>query len=394
MPQYTFTPYNPFIRWGIIVFAVLIGVVSIVYTNMLVDKLVDREQRQVDLFAKVQSFVINSNENTTFLVTEFVDANYFIPVILTDEKSNPISWRNVEIPEEANKQAYLKELIAEMQAERKPIVVDLGENMKQYIYYKNSKLVSQLRYFPYIQLSFIAVLFGIIYLVFSAARKDEQNRVWVGLAKETAHQLGTPLSSLMAWVEYMRADDSFDQSVATEIAKDVQRLEMITARFSSIGSVPILKQESITDSVENIMSYLEKRISKKVKIKISYDQQENFVTLLNKSLFEWVMENLCKNAVDAMPTGTGSIFIAIEKAKDKNMIQIDITDTGKGIPINQIKTVFKAGFTTKKRGWGLGLTLAQRIVEEYHKGKIWVVRSEINVGTTFRILLPLKTENS
>jgi signal transduction histidine kinase len=194
----------------------------------------------------------------------------------------------------------------------------------------------------------------------------------------------------MAWVEYMRADDSFDQSVATEIAKDVQRLEMITARFSSIGSIPILKQENIAESIDSIMNYLEKRISKKVKIKISYDHRENFVTQLNKSLFEWVIENLCKNAVDAMPTGAGSIFIAIEKAKDKNMIQIDITDTGKGIPINQIKTVFKAGFTTKKRGWGLGLTLAQRIIEEYHQGKIWVLRSEINVGTTFRILLPLK----
>ncbi len=379
------------IKWSIFIFALLIGVVSIVYTNILVDNLMEREKRQIDLFAKVQSFTVTSNENTTFLLTEFLQANHSIPVILADDKNNPLSFKNIEIPKEANEREFLLAEIEKMKAQHQPIVVQIDANWKQYIYYKNSVLIDQLRYFPYIQLTIIGIFFVVVYFIFMSARKAEQNRVWIGLAKETAHQLGTPLSSLIAWVEYLKADDTFDQSITTELQKDVQRLEMITARFSNIGSVPALKTEDVYDVVTAIVAYLQKRISTKVKIDIltENDNQLSLETILNRPLFEWVIENLCKNAVDAM-SGTGQITIAIAKVKNNTQIQLDITDTGKGMTAKHAKQVFQAGFTTKKRGWGLGLTLAKRIVENYHNGKIWVLKSELNVGTTFRILIPKK----
>jgi two-component system, sporulation sensor kinase E len=379
------------IKWSIVFFALLIGTVSIVYTNILVDNLMDREKRQIDLFAKVQSFTISSNENTTFLLTEFLTANHSIPVILVDDKNNPLSFKNINIPQGENERLFLLAEIEKMKLQHPPIVVQIDTNWKQYIYYKNSLLIDQLRYFPYIQLTIIGIFFIVVYFIFMSARKAEQNRVWVGLAKETAHQLGTPLSSLMAWLEYFKADETFDQSITAELQKDVQRLEMITARFSNIGSVPTLKQEDLYDVITSIVAYLQKRISTKVKITIEVENQNNLdlATILNRPLFEWVIENLCKNAVDAM-SGTGQIIISIAKVKQNSMLQLDITDTGKGMTAKHAKQIFNAGFTTKKRGWGLGLTLAKRIIENYHNGKIWVFKSELNVGTTFRILIPKK----
>jgi signal transduction histidine kinase len=379
------------IKWSIVFFALFIGTVSIVYTNILVDNLMDREKRQIDLFAKVQSFTISSNENTTFLLTEFLTANHSIPVILVDEKNNPLSFKNIDIPKGENERLFLLAEIEKMKLQHPPIVVQIDTNWKQYIYYKNSLLIDQLRYFPYIQLTIIGIFFLVVYFIFMSARKAEQNRVWVGLAKETAHQLGTPLSSLMAWLEYFKADETFDQSITTELQKDVQRLEMITARFSNIGSVPTLKPEDLYDVITSIVAYLQKRISTKVKITIEVENQNNLdlETILNRPLFEWVIENLCKNAVDAM-SGTGQITITIAKVKQNTMLQLDITDTGKGMTAKHAKQIFNAGFTTKKRGWGLGLTLAKRIIENYHNGKIWVLKSELNVGTTFRILIPKK----
>jgi signal transduction histidine kinase len=379
-----------FVRWGIIIFAVLIGTVSIIYTNYLVKALMDRERKQIDLFAKVQTFAVNSadGEKTAFLLTEFLDANHSIPVILADADNNPLSFKNIEVPKDIDQNTFLQLQIAEMREQHPPIVVNIDENWKQYIYYKNSNLVSQLRYFPFVQLTIITLFFIIVYFVFSARQKAEQNSVWIGLAKETAHQLGTPLSSLMAWLEYFKADETFDQSITTELQKDVQRLEMITSRFSNIGSVPLLKNENVAEIVINIVTYLQKRISTKVKIDIKIDDTFPLDTAMNRPLFEWVIENLCKNSVDAMG-GVGQITIEVINFKN-NTIQLDITDSGKGMSQKQAKQVFEAGFTTKKRGWGLGLTLAQRIVENYHNGKIMVLRSEINVGTTFRIILPKK----
>jgi signal transduction histidine kinase len=379
---------NQLINGSIVFFALLIGLVSIVYTNILVNNLIEREKRQIDLFAKVQSFTVNSNENTTFLLTEFLQANHSIPVILADDKNNPLSFKNIEIPEGENERLFLLAEIENMKAQHQPIMVQIDANWKQYIYYKNSLLIDQLRYFPYIQLSIISIFFLVVYFIFMAARKAEQDRVWVGLAKETAHQLGTPLSSLIAWVEYLKADEDFDQSITTELQKDVQRLEMITARFSSIGSTPTLKQEDMYEVITNIVAYLQKRVSTKVKIDIIIEQpQADLAAVLNRPLFEWVIENLCKNAVDAMG-GTGQITISLVSIKNNSQIQIDLADTGKGMTAQHAKQIFDAGFTTKKRGWGLGLTLAKRIVENYHHGKIWVHKTEINTGTTFRILIP------
>lgn len=384
------TSQQTFIKWGIITFAFLIGVVSVVYTNYLVQNLIERERKQIDLFAKVQTFAANSadNEKTAFFVNEFLDANHSIPVILADDQNNPLGFKNIEIPKGQDQNTFLKAEIEKMKLQQMPIVVEIDKNWKQYIYYKNSALIDQIRYFPFVQLSVISLFFLLVYLTFMARRKAEQDSVWIGLAKETAHQLGTPLSSLMAWLEYFRADEEFDQTITMELQKDVLRLEMITARFSNIGSTPTLKVENLYEVVVNIVTYLQKRISTKVRMDIKIDENANLETLLNKPLFEWVIENLCKNAVDAMG-GIGHITIEITRLKN-DFIQLDITDTGKGMTQQQIKRVFDAGFTTKKRGWGLGLTLAKRIVENYHNGKIIIFNSEINVGTTFRITLPYK----
>jgi signal transduction histidine kinase len=280
-----------------------------------------------------------------------------------------------------------------MEKDHEPIVVTLRNKNKNYeitgynyIYYQNSDLLKQLTYYPYIQLAVI-FLFGLIaYVAFNSSRSAEQNRVWVGLAKETAHQLGTPLSSLMAWVEYFKTDDRFkDSDIIPELNKDIERLEMITSRFSNIGSVPQLNEENLYDALEETISYLQKRVSTRVKFILSAFPNKDIKADINKPLFAWVVENLCKNAVDAM-SGTGTIEIKILKANE-GKVMVDISDTGKGIPKSKIGSVFQPGYTSKKRGWGLGLTLVKRIIENYHTGKIFVKSSELDKGTTFRIVL-------
>jgi signal transduction histidine kinase len=383
---------SPVINWILLAIAVLIGIASIIYTNSLVNRILFQEERQIALFAKGQEFLATAepSENLNFLMEEIIASNNSIPVILTDEKGNPIGSRNLELPEKTSQhQTFLLEEIAKMKKEHTPIVLtlDSASNMRQFVYYRNSSLVYQLRYFPYVQLTVILIFFTLVYSLFSYSRKAEQNRVWVGLAKETAHQLGTPLSSLIAWVEYLNIDENVEKEVVIELEKDVKRFETITARFSSIGSVPALKAENIKEVLEECVNYLQKRVSSKVSFLLHIKDDEIPVPM-NKSLFEWVIENLCKNAVDAM-NGVGYIDIYVSHTKDDKGLVIDIKDTGKGIPKSKLKTVFRPGFTTKKRGWGLGLALAKRIVENYHDGKIFVLRSEIDLGTTFRIILPL-----
>ena len=272
-----------------------------------------------------------------------------------------------------------------------PIFITFRDDQDQvigynYVYYKNSDLLTQLQFYPYVQLTVIAIFAIIAYLIFNYSKAAEQNRVWVGLAKETAHQLGTPLSSLMAWVEYFKTDEKLkNEEIVRELDKDIQRLEMITSRFSNIGSVPQLKNENIFDAVCQTVTYLQKRISTKVKFEVSAFPNKEIAAGINKPLFDWVIENICKNAVDAME-GAGKISIKILKANE-GRVYIDITDTGKGIGKSKIARVFQPGYTTKKRGWGLGLTLVKRIVENYHQGKIFVKSSELDKGTTFRIIL-------
>ena len=276
-----------------------------------------------------------------------------------------------------------------MEQEYEPITISwTGSNDPndfQYIYYRNSDLIYRLRYYPYIQLSVIAAFVFFGYVSFSYSRKAEQNQVWVGLAKETAHQLGTPLSSLMAWLEIMKIDDDIkDKEVVTELEKDISKLELITSRFSSIGSIPVLREENISKIIEQTVNYLKKRTSKKVNL--YFECKDDLITAdINKPLFDWVIENLCKNAIDAM-SGEGEITITLKEGKYGDAL-IDVKDTGKGIPSSKIKEIFQPGFSTKKRGWGLGLTLAKRIIENYHNGKISVKESILNKGTTFRIIL-------
>lgn len=382
---------------GVVAIALLLAVASLYYTNTLVKKLEQREKKLIDLYAKGFEFAVNPDidNDLVFLMEEIIGANKSVPVILTDEKGEIISSRNIELPEPRNtsveeaqrilkqeKEIHQREL-AMMKEEHPPIEVSFGG--KNYIYYRNSDLLEQLRYYPFIQFGVIIIFGFLTYMAFNYSRRAEQNRVWVGLAKETAHQLGTPISSLMAWIEYLRIDENADQGIADELEKDVQRLQMVTARFSSIGSEPTLQPENISLVVHNFINYLQKRISSKVKVRVKDWLPPEKAVNMNRYLFEWVIENICKNAVDAM-SGRGELRLRLREIPEGDVV-IDITDTGKGMSKTQVKKVFNPGFTTKKRGWGLGLTLAKRIIEEYHKGRIFVKSSEVGKGTTFSIIL-------
>ncbi len=378
------------VKWGVVAFAVLLGIISIFYTQALVNEISEREQHQIELYAKGLEFLGSSSsaDDYTFLMDEIIEANHTIPVIMADVKGNPLDSRNLKIPEHIkSKDDFLKKQLQKMQKLHPPVKIQIDKELIYYVYYADSELIVRLSYFPYFQLTFTFIFFVLVYFIFRASRQAEQNSVWVGLAKETAHQLGTPLSSLMAWVEYFRVDEDFDQTIVAELEKDIARFQMITNRFSNIGSVPALQLEDIHKIALDIIAYLRKRVSTKVNFKVGIEPYADAVAPINKPLFEWVIENICKNAVDAMG-GRGEIEVYIQTTKDDRKIYIDIKDTGKGIPTSKFKEVFRPGFTTKKRGWGLGLTLVKRIVENYHDGKIFVLRSEINIGTTFRIIIP------
>ncbi len=377
--------------------SVLISIGSIYYTNVLVDQLKERERQQVQLYAKAIEFFANdegTSGDVNFIAQEILFQNNSIPIIQIDEKRKILSIRNIEVKEkwtEKRKETFLENEISMMGKTYDPIRVTLrdpqtGETFgTQYIFYKNSFLLTQLIAYPFIQLSVIAIFAFISYLAFSYSRTAEQNQVWVGLAKETAHQLGTPISSLMAWAEVIRDYPELkEKGIVEELEKDIQKLRMVTERFSSIGSVPVLKKENVVFLINNVVNYLRPRVSSKIRMEV-FTLSDNITANVHAPLFEWVIENLCKNAVDAMGN-SGTIAIKILRGNE-GKIFIDISDTGKGIPRSKIQMVFRPGFTTKKRGWGLGLTLAQRIVDTYHNGKIFVKASEENQGTTFRIAL-------
>ncbi|MCK5776048.1 MAG: HAMP domain-containing histidine kinase, partial [Bacteroidales bacterium] len=325
--------------------------------------------------------------NKSFL-EEIVLNSASVPVIVTDStQTKIIDFGNIK-ESKIHDSAYIVQLIEEMKEQNTPLEIDLPQYGKQYILYMDSDLQSKLRYFPIIV--FIAIAFFILlaYLMFSTSRKAEQNQVWAGLAKETAHQLGTPLSSMIGWVELLRSQD-VDGSSLDELEKDIHRLEIITNRFSKIGSIPKLKLADVGSNVTIFVDYFKTRTSKKIiyNIEVFPDNGHAIVAPLNEPLFGWVIENLCKNAIDAM-AGDGNIDIVI--TEDEQMVTIDVNDTGKGIPKSKQRTIFKPGYTTKKRGWGLGLSLADRIISNYHKGKIFVKNSSQD-GTTFRIQLKKST---
>jgi signal transduction histidine kinase len=386
---------NVNLKWIILAVSVVISVSSIYYTNILVDQLKNRERNQVRLFAKALEYTSNdANSNILFITEEIIYKNNSIPTMLVDESGAILNYTNVGIdakwtPERKEKE--LRMVLEEMKKAFPAIPILLRDPTtdevfgKQFVYYKNSLLLTQLIAYPYIQLSVIAIFGFISYLAFNYSKTAEQNRVWVGLAKETAHQLGTPLSSLMAWVEVLKDDPQIrGKGIVEELDKDIAKLRIVTERFSSIGSTPTLKDENVHLLITNVVSYLQPRVSAKINFEV-YALSESIRAMVHAPLFEWVIENLCKNAVDAMGS-SGTIAIKILRGSERKVF-IDISDTGKGMPKSLIPNVFKPGFTTKKRGWGLGLALAKRIIEMYHQGRIFVKYSEENQGTTFRIVL-------
>ena len=395
LPSMEFYQDNAKLKWIILVVSVVISISSIYYTNVLVEQLKQRERNQVRLFAKALEYTSNDQENNILFITEeIIYKNNSIPLILTNEKDEIISNNNIFIdPSWSNekKEETLQRELMDMKRTYVPIEIILRDPEttivfgKQYVFYKNSFLLTQLISYPYIQLSVIAIFAFISYLAFNYSRTAEQNRVWVGLAKETAHQLGTPLSSLMAWVEVLRDDPVFkNRGIVDELDKDIKKLTIVTERFSSIGSIPTLKDENVYQLINNMVGYLRPRVSSKINFEV-HTLSETINARIHAPLFEWVVENLCKNAVDAMGS-TGTISIKILRG-GAGKVLVDISDTGKGIPKVNVSNVFKPGFTTKKRGWGLGLALAKRIIEMYHDGKIFVKSSDENQGTTFRIEL-------
>jgi signal transduction histidine kinase len=378
--------YEQKIWWKRILFiiAIGIGIYSLWYTQKLVNKLAREEEKKVLLWANATKQLVNTEGDFTFLL-DIIKDNETIPVILVDDKGEIIAHRNLDSTK-VNDQSYLRKQLSLMTADKEPIPIlyDEANHKYNYLYYRNSTILTQLKQYPYYQLTVIAIFIIVSYLAFSSSRKAEQNQVWVGMSKETAHQLGTPISSLMGWISLIRETEKDGQEeYLLELEKDVNRLELITERFSKIGSAPKLETEVVDDILQDSINYLKVRTSERVQFILNRNEDE-LTAQMNVPLFEWVIENICKNAIDAM-SGEGSITMSTQAQGDS--VLIDITDTGKGIAPSKLKTVFKPGFTTKKRGWGLGLSLAKRIIEDYHRGKIFVKSSELNKGTKFRIVL-------
>jgi hypothetical protein len=323
------------------------------------------------------------NDLVESFFSEVVGSSASVPVMITDSAGTQVIESGNIDKKKLQDPVYVQHMISSMSFENEPIEIVLPEYGKSYIYYKNSSLMEQIMYYPYVMLTVIGVFLFISYFLFSTARKSEQNLVWIGMSKETAHQLGTPLSSIMAWIELLKMKGENMEELG-EIEKDLKRLDDITDRFSKIGSPAKLEVQNLVDVLYESVSYLEPRISKKVHFHINSSKDSIVMVPLNRQLFEWVVENVCKNAVDAM-SGSGSITISIEEVNQH--VNIDFDDTGKGMPKSMFKEIFKPGFTSKKRGWGLGLSLSKRIIVDYHKGKIFVKSSVVDKGTVIRVVL-------
>ncbi|SFO58267.1 Signal transduction histidine kinase [Algoriphagus ornithinivorans] len=374
------------VKWLVVIVSLIIGAGSIWYTNRLVEELRERERRQIELLSSALEYAASNTDNLTFINQEIIQQNYSIPVIMVDASGEPIEFRNIRFKKNADGEDSLRTLdieLEKMKAEYEPILLREADIL---VYYRNSELLINLKYYPYVQLAVILIFGMLAYAIFNQSKIAEQNRVWAGLTKETAHQLGTPIASLMAWIDYLRNSPVWEENkeIITEMDKDVVKLRMVTERFSSIGSKPMIQAENLYQVIEETITYLRPRISTKVDLNIKADSRD-LDAMMNKPLFEWVIENICKNAVDAMK-GKGTITIELLQDSDKFVI-IDITDNGKGMEKRLFRKVFNPGFSTRQRGWGLGLTLAKRIIESYHGGKIFVKSSEVGVGTTFRIVL-------
>lgn len=394
-------------RFIFLLISVIAIIVVMLISNNLVKALAQQERERMNVWAQATERLAKADANADFeFLLSIIEQNNSIPVMVADGDFNIVGYRNFRLPDSKNEQPtdfnelserdktflinHLKapggDTPLKEMAGKNPhfIEVKIYDDVSQYIYYEDSILLKRLSWYPYIQLGVMVTLVLIIYLAVIYTKRAEQNRVWVGLSKETAHQLGTPISSLMAWTQYLEAT-GVEPDITREIDKDVKRLSVIADRFSKIGSVPELNLEYLNDVLVTSLDYMKNRISGKVRISMDLSDDDHGVRL-SRPLFEWVMENLAKNAVDAMD-GKGNLDIST--GADGKIAWIEVKDTGKGISRKNFKTVFNPGYTTKKRGWGLGLTLVKRIIEEYHGGRIYVKSSELGKGTTFRIELPL-----
>ena len=372
----------------LVTMAVLIAVASLVASNFLTRDLYEEEHKKMEIWAEAMRTLNDNDENSGMnLVLKVIEDNTTIPIIVMDSQGEVQIYRNIEIREEneADSTAFLIEKGKRMKAAGRSIRIQLSDvSRTDYIdvCYDDSLMLKRLATYPYIQLGVVLIFVVIAIFALLTSKRAEQNKVWVGLSKETAHQLGTPISSLMAWTEVLK-ETYPDDALIPEMDKDVKRLQLIAERFSKIGSFPEPVPSSLNEVMEHVIDYMDRRTSDKVKLQKVFPP-EDIIVKINASLFEWVIENLCKNAVDAME-GAGVITLFTNDEGDR--VAIEVSDTGKGIRKKDIANVFRPGFTTKKRGWGLGLSLAKRIVEEYHKGRIWVKASEPGKGTTFRIEL-------
>ncbi|MCF6364750.1 MAG: HAMP domain-containing histidine kinase [Bacteroidales bacterium] len=371
-------------KFIIFITALIIGVGFILYAGSLSKEISEQEREKIKIWAEslkeTSEMPLDAEISPTLY--KILLENKSIPVILLDEDMSIITHRNLN-EKKIQDSIYLQNKLELMKEQHEPIVIEYLAGHKNYVYYEDSALLRNLYYYPYFQILVVTFFIAISYFAFSSAKRAEENQLWAGMSKETAHQLGTPISALVAWVELLKLK-SEDKQLIEEVSKDVKRLETITERFSGIGSSPVLMRNNLYKVLINSVSYLQRRTSKKVEYILNFDKEGELLIPLNESLFEWVIENMCKNAIDAMQ-GKGKITISVTEKKEN--VFIDVHDTGKGIAKSQFKTVFKPGYTTKKRGWGLGLSLVKRIIESYHSGKVYVKSSEVNKGTTFRINL-------
>lgn len=373
-----------YLNWKtyLIIIAMCIVGASLYYTNQLAAKLAEEERKNIGQLVEALK-VLNTTEDPIALQLAgmVIDQNKTIPLILTDEKGTIVSNINLDTNEIKRNAVYIKQMLFKFKDLHSPIVFEHSAG-KQHVYYGESYLLTQLRYYPYIQLTIIILFLTIVLIALTSAHRSLQNQVWVGLSKETAHQLGTPLSSIEGWLELLK-DSNANQETVNEMQKDLDRLKLVADRFSKVGSAPQLEEENLVLRMQNMVDYMQKRAPSKVVISLQSQMQEVLVNI-SGPLFDWVIENLMRNALDAMD-GKGSIYVTIND--QKQYVYVDIADTGKGIPKHQLKKVFQPGFTTKKRGWGLGLSLSKRIVEKYHHGSLVVKQSEVGKGTIFRIIL-------
>ncbi len=363
--------------------ALAIGVGSIIYTRLLVNTLKEEERKKVELWAQATAELSSDQTSSLDLVFDVIRNNTTVPVILTDKDYRILSSRNIFSENAKEDTLVLKNILIEMRQSNDSIIVALGGANYQLLFYKESNVITKLSLFTTIQLLVMIVFITISYLAFNNSRRIEQNKVWVGLSKETAHQLGTPTSSLLGWVGLLKLKE-VEPDIVLEIEKDVNHLQRVVDRFSKIGAEPELKEADIIQVIADTIDYLKIRTSSQVEFKLVNDVSKALLATFNKTLIEWVLENICKNGIDAIQ-GKGVLKIIV--SQDEKYTHIDITDTGKGIQKKLHKAIFSPGYTTKKRGWGLGLSLAKRIIEIYHKGKLYVKESESGKGTTFRISL-------